>query len=165
MCPTQLCPADENHNKSPYLFCLLSVTARMQTNTRGMLIMPVHDISKISPAILSKQLSIRSTCHPLHFGLLAHPVRSVVFSLQGCLYTLLLSFIFLGGDVISVPVGQTDNSLSAAGDRRRDLQAFILRVTQGQGNPRVEKPVCVCLILGKVCRIFNFSIDDWGQLV
>lgn len=45
--------------------------------------------------------------------------------------------------MISVPVGQTDNSLSAAGDRRRDLQAFILRVTQGQGNPRVEKPVCV----------------------
>lgn len=44
--------------------------------------MPLHDISKISPPVLSKQLSIGTTCHPLHLGLLAHPPnRYAIFSL------------------------------------------------------------------------------------
>lgn len=81
---------------------------------------------------------------------------------------LLLFLFFLGGDVISVPTGQTDDrepcySLSAAGDRRRNMQAFVPRVTEGQGNPRVQKPLCESLILGVVCMIFS-SIKQ-GQLV
>lgn len=66
--------------------------------------------------------------------------------------------------MISVPTGQTDNrelccSLSAAGDRRRNMQAFVPRVTQGQGNPRLQKPACESLILGLVCIIFNLNSE------
>lgn len=39
------------------LLCLLTLTDHTQANTSGMLIMPAHDISKISPPILFKQLS------------------------------------------------------------------------------------------------------------
>lgn len=93
VCPAQLCPADENYNKSPSFLpamqaslpVQLAVTARIQANTRGMLIMLVHDISKISPPILSKQLSIQCTCHLLHLGLLARPaeVLYAIFSPEG----------------------------------------------------------------------------------
>lgn len=134
--------------------------------------MPVHDISKISPPILSKQLSIRCTCHPLHLGLLAHPAeRYAIFGPGGACTPFSFHLLFLGGDVISVPTGQTDNrelcySWSAAGDRRRNMQEFVPRVTQGQGYPRLQKPVCVCeresLILGLICIIFNINLVDWG---
>lgn len=104
--------------------------------------MPVHDISKISPPVLSKQLSIGCTCHLLHLGLLAHPAnRYAIFSLGdgGACTPFSFHLFFLGGDGISVPTGQTDNRelcyrLFAAGDRRRNMQAFVPRVTQGYRN-------------------------------
>ena len=49
----------------------LTLTDRTQVNTKGMLIMPAHDISKISPPILFKLLSSARTCPLLHLGPLA----------------------------------------------------------------------------------------------
>lgn len=50
----------------------------------------------------------------------------------------------LRGDGISVPTGQTDNreqscGLSAAGDRKKNTQPFVPRVTQGY------RTLCVCV--------------------
>lgn len=44
----------------PPPLCPLTLTDHTQANTRGMLIMPAHDISKISPPILFKQLSVHA---------------------------------------------------------------------------------------------------------
>lgn len=49
--------------------------------------------------------------------------------------------------------GELRCSLSAAGDRRRSMQPFVPRVAQGQGNPRVQKPVSN---FGNGLYIFNF---------
>lgn len=46
-------------------------------------------------------------------------------------------------------------SLSAAGDRRRNMQPFVPRVTQGQRSPRVQKPVSN---FGNGLYIFNFGL-------
>lgn len=155
--------------RPPCLFRLLTVTACIQANTRGMLIMPAHDISKISPPILSKQLSIRCTCHPLHLAVWPIQQRGMLFSVRegGILvHPSPLNLFVLGGDVISVPTGQTDNrelcySLSAADDRKRNMRAFVPRVAQGQGEPKgTERDLC--LILGVVCIIFNFTFNCWG---
>lgn len=91
----QLSPADENHNKfppphappppcgPPCLLRLLTETAFIQPNTRGMLTMVVHDISKISPPVLSKQLSIWCTCHLLHLGQFGPSTRECYFQSSG----------------------------------------------------------------------------------
>lgn len=143
------------------LFCPLAVTARIQANPRGMLIMPAHDISKISPTILGCPFS-----HPLHLDLLAHPAeRGVLFSVWAgrvgwCLFTLLRPpfFFSLGGDFCAYRTSRQQglcDSLSAAGDGRRNTQAFVPMVTQRQSTPRVQR-----LILDIVCIIFNLVV--WG---
>lgn len=90
LCLQQLSPADENHNKFPPSPCgppcllrLLTETAFIQPNTRCMLTMAVHDISKISPAVLSKQLSIWCTCHLLHLGQFGPSTRECYFQSSG----------------------------------------------------------------------------------
>lgn len=80
----------------------------MQVNTTGMLTMAVHDISKISPPVLCKQLSIGCTRHLLHLSLftLAHPAdRCSIFSLwdDGGLFTPFTLFFFLSGEAMGIP--------------------------------------------------------------
>lgn len=126
------------------------MTACIQANTTGMLTMAVHDISKISPPVLCKQLSIGCTRHLLHLGLftLAHPAdRYSIFSLSddGGLFTSFTLFFFSvwGGDGFSVPTGQTDDRephcmLCTAGESGRDTWAVF-----PGGHPRVQKkPPC-----------------------
>lgn len=67
----------------PCPLSVLSLTACIQTNTRCMLIMPVRDISKISPPILPKHLSIQHGCqllHPSPLGPIQH--RAMALSVQ-----------------------------------------------------------------------------------
>lgn len=134
------------------LFCLLNVTACIQANTRGMLIMPVHDIFKISPPVLSQQ-SIGCMCQPLHLGLLAHPAqRYAIFRLGDWEASAPFTFCRFSWEVMGFLCLQdkwTTGScaLSAGGYRRRNMQEFVARVTQWQGNPRARKPLCVNLLL------------------
>lgn len=147
------------------LFCLLNVTACIQANTRGMLIMPVHDIFKISPPVLSQQ-SIGCMCHPLHLGLLAHPAqRYAIFRLGGLggFCTLHVLPFFLGGDGIPVPTGQMDNRELCSVCRW--LQEEEHAGIRCQGHPMAGEPkgtgtsVCVNLILDIVyIYIFFFQL-------
>lgn len=68
----------------PCSACSIALTDCIQANTRGMLIMPAHDISKISPPILFKQLSGAWTRPPLHLGPLAWRMLFSVWGMGWC---------------------------------------------------------------------------------
>lgn len=134
-----------------------------------MLIMPVHDISKISPPVLSKQLSIGCTCHLLHRGLLAHPAnRYAIFSLGD------------GGLVHPSPF--TFSSLEVMGflclqDKQTTGSCAIdcLHLVTGGGTCRHSFPGSPKGRETSMCEsnfrytvvyvIFNLNYADWGQLV
>lgn len=158
-CPKQLRPADENYNKShsslPTVQACLPVPlaycdSHIQTNTRGMLIMPEHDISKISHPMLFKQLSIQRTSPAAPRPVWPIQLRGLLFSVQGGLVHPSPSTLF-PWEVISVPTGQTGKrelcySLSAADDKRKKKKAFVPSVTHWYRN--------LSLILGIGCIIF-----------
>lgn len=129
-------------NRPSCLLRLLTVTACAQANTGGMLITPAHDISKISPVRLSKQLSAGCTCHPLHLGLLAHPAEShAIFSPgnrgRGWTRAPFSLYHFNSGNVMGFLwiTGQTGQTASVCSSgSRRNLQTFLSRVTQGHRN-------------------------------